>query len=365
MKCVVNAVIVLLLVCCLIGSTSIFTMGFTRDQLISLRNIKVNDSQKYISVLRSNGIFKYQGPRGCRAGSQVQNKKFFIQTVNAKSTPCPSRKSVVHSQQGINMSNLTQIPCTGFKDNGWKLSQFCHLNAQSVKNKTHSIKDYLIEKDIQMCMITETWLKPQNELEMAEITPVGYKLDPLHRLHNKAGGIAIIHNLRLNAKVSDKGQFSSYDYMEIHVPLGSDSVRLLVVYHPPYNNQSNPVPDSIFLEESASQMERVLPTTGYLVITGDFNIHVNLLELSYDSLSDSKKEYWRTARKFMDILDSMGLNQHIVGPTHRSGYTLDLLITRSTDAVLQGKPCVDAMLSDHCSILFKVQVENLLLFLNR
>ncbi len=193
---------------------------------------------------------------------------------------------------------------------------------------------------------------------MAEITPVGYKLDPLHRLHNKAGGIAITHNLKLNAKVSDKGQFSSYDYqyMEIHVPLGSDSVRLLVVYHPPYNNQSNPVPDSTFLEEFASHLERLVPTTGYLVITGDFNIHVDLLDLPYDSLSDSKKEYRRTAEKFMDILDSMGLNQHIVGPTHRSGNTLDLLITRSTDEVLKGKPCVDAMLSDHCAILFKVQV---------
>ena len=69
-------------------------------------------------------------------------------------------------------------------------------------------------------MITETWLKPQNDLEMSEVTPEGFKLDPLHRLHNKAGGIAVIHNPKLKVQVSDKGQFTSYDYMEVHHPFG-------------------------------------------------------------------------------------------------------------------------------------------------
>ncbi len=43
-------------------------------------------------------------------------------------------------------------------------------------------------------------------------------------------------------------------------------------------------------------------------------------------------------------------------PTHRSGNTLDLIITRTSDGVLHGHPSVDAMLSDHCSLLFKVQI---------
>ena len=115
--------------------------------------------------------------------------------------------------RGVDHHNIIQIPCNGFKDNGWKLSQFCHMNAQSVKNKTHSIKDYLIEKEIELCAITETWRKPENDLEMGEITPEGFILDPLHRMHNKAGGIAVIHNRNLKAKVIEKGEFSSYSYM--------------------------------------------------------------------------------------------------------------------------------------------------------
>ncbi len=70
--------------------------------------------------------------------------------------------------------------------------------------------------------------------------------------------------------------------------------------------------------------------------------------MPFDMLSDSKKEYRRTPEKFTDILD--GIQQHISGPTNRSGNTLDLLITQTSDAVLCGQPCVDAMLSDHCTI---------------
>ena len=161
---------------------------------------------------------------------------------------------------------------------------------------------------------------------------------------------------RSPGQIKVKGQFSSYDFMEVHVPLGSDSIRLVVVHHPPYNSESNPVPDSTFLREFATHMEKLVPSTGYLIITGDFNIHVNLLDIPFDMLSDSKKEYKRTAEKFVDILDSMGLKQHIHGPTHRSGNTLDLLITRTSDGALHGLPCIDAMLSDHCTLLFKVQI---------
>ncbi len=97
-------------------------------------------------------------------------------------------------------------------------------------------------------------------------------------------------------------------------------------------------------------------STGYLIITGDLNVHVNLLDIPLETLPDGKKEYRRTAEKFIDILDGLGLQQHITGPTHRSGNTLDLLITRTSDNVLHGQPSVDTMLSDHFTLLFKVQI---------
>ncbi len=379
MKIVVTALVIVELLYCLFAVDLIgsklscsgivnFTMGYTRDQLIEVRNGIVNDSNAYISILKKNGLFKYDGPRGCRAGKQVKNKSFKISTIATNYdkfpvlTPSPSRRSVALPHQniarpsgGVNQSNIVAVNCNGFNDSGLRLSQFCCLNAESVKNKTHSIKDYILEKNIQLCAITETWLKPDNVMEMGELKPNGYKLDPNHRLHNKAGGIAVLHHANLKAEIKDKGNRVSYQYMDVFIPHGVESIRLLVLYRPPTHHKSNPVPVSTFFDEFSSHMESLLLSPHNLVVTGDFNIHMDMLLVPEDSLqSESAKQARRTACKFQDLLSGFGLKQHIVGPTHRRGHTLDLLITRSSDSVLHSVPVVDTMLSDHWSILFKV-----------
>ncbi len=139
------------------------------------------------------------------------------------------------------------------------------------------------------------------------------------------------------------------------VPRGARSIRVLVLYRPPYHYRTNPVPVSRFFDEFSSHMESVLLSPHNVVITGDFNIHMDLLLLPDAALrTDSEKQSKQTATKFMDILSSFGLEQHIRGPTHRSGHTLDLLITRCDDNVLRGSPVIDSYVSDHWSLLYKV-----------
>ena len=57
-----------------------------------------------------------------------------------------------------------------------------------------------------------------------------------------------------------------------------------------------------------------------LLITGGFNIHV---------VSPDDPDCVR----FLDLLESMGLQQHVDVPTHKSGHTLDPIITRRADTV--------------------------------
>ena len=57
------------------------------------------------------------------------------------------------------------------------------------------------------------------------------------------------------------------------------------------------------------------------------------------------------ARVFSALLTSMGLKQHVTVPTHISGHTLDLLITREHDRVICSAPVTDRYLSDHASVL--------------
>jgi hypothetical protein len=59
---------------------------------------------------------------------------------------------------------------------------------------------------------------------------------------------------------------------------------------------------------------------GNLVVSGDFNIHV-------DDISSVHTKH------FLDLLDLFGLTQHVTCPTHTQGHTLDLIITRQETSI--------------------------------
>ena len=62
--------------------------------------------------------------------------------------------------------------------------------------------------------------------------------------------------------------------------------------------------------------------------------------------------------KFMDLLESLGLEQHVRGPTHTHGHTLDLVITRKMENIIACPPRVcryssdQATVHDHCDMNF-------------
>jgi hypothetical protein len=50
-------------------------------------------------------------------------------------------------------------------------------------------------------------------------------------------------------------------------------------------------------------------------------------------------------------MDTFGLSQHINFPTHTSGHTLDLLLSRSTSQTITDITRTDPSLSDHSALL--------------
>ena len=114
-------------------------------------------------------------------------------------------------------------------------------------------------------------------------------------------------------------------------------LSLSIIYRPPYSNL-HPVSLKTFFDEFASYMESIILTPEPLIITGDFNIHVN-------KVNDSD------ACEFLDLLPSLGLKQHVIGPTHEGGHTLDLVITRQYDQVIKSAPLIDRFISDHAAVL--------------
>lgn len=73
------------------------------------------------------------------------------------------------------------------------LSKLCVINAQSARNKTDLIKDYLIEKDCHMCAITETWFNEKDNFVIQNVTPKNYSIKFRNREHKRGGGVALIY----------------------------------------------------------------------------------------------------------------------------------------------------------------------------
>ena len=84
-----------------------------------------------------------------------------------------------------------------------------------------------------------------------------------------------------------------------------------------------------------------MSSLGHLVILGDLNFHV-------DNAADSN------AKKFLDLLDLLNFSQHVTSITHKAGHTLDLVITRDSEAVIDNVTVSD-LLSDHALVLVCVK----------
>lgn len=57
----------------------------------------------------------------------------------------------------------------------------------------------------------------------------------------------------------------------------------------------------------------------------------------------------------MDLIDSFGLAQHEHFVTHVQGHTLDLVITRKIDSIIQDALISGSFLSDHATVLFNLK----------
>ena len=117
-------------------------------------------------------------------------------------------------------------------------------------------------------------------------------------------------------------------------------MRVVVVYRPPYSGEHK-VPTSVFFDEFSAYLESLLLCKERLLICGDFNIDV-------DSVDDPDSV------KFRDLLESVGLRQHVKKSTHNNGHILDLIIARFTDSTICKEPHVDRFISDHASVICHV-----------
>lgn len=148
----------------------------------------------------------------------------------------------------------------------------------------------------------------------------------------------------MTVKKCNSATFQSFEVAEQTVSsIASSRARLSVIYRSPYS-PAHAVTTNTFLTEFANYLESFVLCTEPILICGDFNIHVD----------DSTDIH---ALALNDLLNSMALQQHVVTPTQIHSHTLDLMITRATDNLIPEVPLSDCYLSDHVTVLCKLQLE--------
>ena len=99
-------------------------------------------------------------------------------------------------------------------------------------------------------------------------------------------------------------------------------------------------------------MDRLAVITNDVIITGDLNFHL-------DNVNDAD------AVHFNGTLEAHGFVQHVVGPTHKKGHTLDVVITWDISSLFIGMPTVSEPChgdtkgnpsGDHLAVCFRINL---------
>ena len=81
---------------------------------------------------------------------------------------------------GVSYSNLIEIDTGPFIQEFSKHFKVMFLNAQSVRNKALDICDYIMQANVDLVFLCETWLRPVgDEADCAALTPPGFYLKSL------------------------------------------------------------------------------------------------------------------------------------------------------------------------------------------
>ena len=105
-----------------------------------------------------------------------------------------------------------------------------------MKNKSFVIKDFVVDKNIDVLAVTETWLQADisDQLTVNDICPTGFAFHHLPRKHSRGGGVALLYKNRFKLKkLSPNISFKSFQFTDCTLNYASTSLRMVVVYRPP------------------------------------------------------------------------------------------------------------------------------------
>ena len=258
--------------------------------------------------------------------------------VRVTSTSRTSYNKSILPTRGVNISNLitVNIQTTIYNDDTSIHMRIATVNTQSIRNKISDFLEYIINYQLDICTVTETWLGSIDVSLKRELNSAGYTFKDYDRTVGRGGGIGLVYKQGLNIVDISSGCKQSFEFSTHTITNRNVSILLVTIYRLQYSN-TNPITFLTFREEFEEFLSNICLTHPNMILTGDFNIHVN------DNDNNDNKH-------FKSMLQRYGFVQHVNVPTHLSGNTLDLIITREHQDLKCIHISTGYYISDHCFV---------------
>lgn len=211
--------------------------------------------------------------------------------------------------------------------------QFGLVNAHSLFNKADDLEEQIVRFILDIVAVTETWFV--GDSDMKEVCPKGFK--GVHEPRPGGyGGVAIFYRDHMKRSVKPTKDYESFEYIDVSLNIGPrGKITLIVIYRPGTGPGRRKVDFREEFEEFLDSVKR----RENLLIVGDFN-------LPHEDNVD---------RKFMEIIQSHGLEQHVKDPTHVNGRILDLILSRPSDSLVKNVRVGD-LFSDHKFVRCRIKI---------
>ena len=208
------------------------------------------------------------------------------------------------------------------------------VNCCSVVNKTSDFKVELIDHKLDICALTETWIREGDVTTAVQLCPEGYSAVSIPREGRTGGGIAVVYRSDITLKSKSVYSYQSMECADFLLSSQNMSVNLCVIYRPPDTSIA------AFCDDLSDYCERNITSPGRTVIVRDVNIHTN-------------KELHPDAVLFHETLGGLGLKNHVDFVTHHLRNSLDAVMSFQDDSIVntvaQGE-----LFSDHHWVFFNI-----------
>ena len=97
--------------------------------------------------------------------------------------------------------------------------KLCSLNVRSINIKTLCIREFIIDNNLDILFLCETWLGTDyDEISISKLLPSGYKLLHQARTNKRGGGVGIVYKGGLDVvKIDSSYGTTLFEYLSCKV----------------------------------------------------------------------------------------------------------------------------------------------------